>query len=164
MKSRFGLLAFAGMMMAGSAMADTKIGVVNEGRILQESAQAKQSNAAIKSEFQSQGQEIERLQKELEAADQDFQKNRMTMSETQLKAKQQEMQKKLATFQQKQMTFQQTLQKRQSEELAKLQEKAYSAVVKIAKDEGYDLVLSGGVIYVNPTLDITNKVLQNMGQ
>jgi len=164
MKNRFKFLAFLGLMMAGSAMADTKIAVVNEARILQESAQAKQSNAAIKSEFEGQGQEIARLQKELETADQDLQKNRMTLSESQLKAKQQELQKKFTEYQKKQVAFQQSLQKRQSEELSKLQEKAYSAVVKIAKDEGYDLVLSGGVIYSNPKLDITDKVLQTMGK
>jgi outer membrane protein len=164
MKNRFKFLAFVGLMMAGSALADTKIAVVNEARILQESTQAKQSNATIKSEFEGTAQEIERLQKELDAEDQDLQKNRMTMSESQLKAKQQALQKKFTEYQKKQMAFQQSLQKRQSEELNKLREKAYSAVVKISKDEGYDLVLSGGVIYSNPKLDITDQVLQTMGK
>ena len=48
---------------------------------------------------------------------------------------------------------------RRTEEVQKLEDQINQAVQQIARDNGYDLILSSPVIYVDPSLDITQQIL-----
>jgi len=51
---------------------------------------------------------------------------------------------------------------RRTEEVQKLEDQINQAVQEIAVDNGYDLILSSPVIYADPTLDITQLILDQM--
>jgi outer membrane protein len=51
---------------------------------------------------------------------------------------------------------------RRTEEVQKLEDQINQAVQQIARDNGYDLILSSPVIYADPTLDITQMVLDQL--
>jgi outer membrane protein len=51
---------------------------------------------------------------------------------------------------------------RRSEELDKLQKQIYKAIETLAKDMGYDLVVSDGVIVASERVDITDMVLKRL--
>lgn len=51
---------------------------------------------------------------------------------------------------------------RRTEEVQKLEDQINLAVQEIARDNGYDLILSSPVIYVDPSLDITQLVLDQL--
>jgi outer membrane protein len=51
---------------------------------------------------------------------------------------------------------------RRTEEIQKLEDQINQAVQEIAKDNGYDLILSSPVIYADPSLDITQLILDQL--
>jgi len=51
---------------------------------------------------------------------------------------------------------------RRTEEVQKLEDQINLAVQEIARDNGYDLILSSPVIYADPTLDITQLILEQL--
>jgi outer membrane protein len=51
---------------------------------------------------------------------------------------------------------------RRTEEVQKLEDQINQAVEQIARDNGYDLILSSPVVYADPTLDITDLVLDQL--
>jgi len=53
---------------------------------------------------------------------------------------------------------------RRNEELAALQKIVRKAIVEIARQENYDLIVHEGVIHASPKADITEKVLKKLGK
>jgi len=51
---------------------------------------------------------------------------------------------------------------RRTEEVQKLEDQINQAVQEIARDSGYDLILSSPVIYADPALDITQLILDQL--
>jgi len=51
---------------------------------------------------------------------------------------------------------------RRTEEVQKLEEQINQAVEEIARDNAYDLILSSPVVYADPTLDITQLILDQL--
>jgi len=51
---------------------------------------------------------------------------------------------------------------RRTEEVQKLEDQINQAVQEIARDSGYDLILSSPVIYADPSLDITQLILDQL--
>ena len=51
---------------------------------------------------------------------------------------------------------------RRTEEVQKLEDQINEAVQEIARDSGYDLILSSPVIYADPSLDITQLILEQL--
>lgn len=51
---------------------------------------------------------------------------------------------------------------RRTEEVQKLEDQINQAVEAIARDNGYDLILSSPVVYADPSLDITQLILDQL--
>ena len=51
---------------------------------------------------------------------------------------------------------------RRTEEVQKLEDQINQAVHEIARDNGYDLILSSPVVYADPSLDITQLILDQL--
>ena len=51
---------------------------------------------------------------------------------------------------------------RRTEEVQKLEDQINLAVQEIARDNGYDLILSSHVVYADPSLDITQLILDQL--
>lgn len=62
---------------------------------------------------------------------------------------------------QKTGAFEEDYNLRRNEEFASLQQNANRVIVKIAKQEGYDVILQD-VIYVNTQYDVTDSVIKEM--
>jgi Skp family chaperone for outer membrane proteins len=68
------LVLAASALPAGGALADTKVGVVNVSRLLQESPQAQAASQALENEFAGRRRELESQQKALKATEDKLQK------------------------------------------------------------------------------------------
>jgi outer membrane protein len=55
--------------------------------------------------------------------------------------------------------FREDVNFRFNEERAKIQKEVFDAIVKVAKDQGYDLVLFDGVAFASPKVDISDSVI-----
>ena len=79
-KSTFIALAALGAFAAAPAMAQSKIGVVDYGRLMEESPQAKTALEAIRTEFAPKQRELTTQQQTLKAKEDKLQKDAATMS------------------------------------------------------------------------------------
>jgi outer membrane protein len=59
--------------------------------------------------------------------------------------------------------FREDFNLRRNEELGKLQRLVYEAIVILAKEEGFDLIVNdGAVIFASTQVDITDKVISRL--
>jgi outer membrane protein len=84
----------------------------------------------------------------------------MTMSESDRVKKQKEIQSLKIDAQRTEREVREDIDIRRREEIAKVQKQVNIAVEKVAKEQGYDLVLYQGVAYAGKKVDITNIVIK----
>ena len=153
MLKKLAVLTFVALLSV-PAWADTKIGFVNTEKIFRDAAPAVRAQKKIEKEFEKRDQEMQRLAKQLQAAQESLEKNAVTMSETEKRNKEREFNDLNRDFQRKQREFREDLNQRRNEELAAVLERANKAIKAIAEAEKYDVILQEAV-YASPKLDIT---------
>ncbi|CAG0954102.1 Chaperone protein Skp [Rhodocyclaceae bacterium] len=158
MLKKLAVLTFVALLSV-PAWADTKIGFVNTEKIFRDAAPAVRAQKKIEKEFEKRDQEMQRLAKQLQAAQESLEKNAVTMSETEKRNKEREFNDLNRDFQRKQREFREDLNQRRNEELAAVLERANKAIKAIAEAEKYDVILQEAV-YASPKLDITEKVIK----
>ena len=84
------------------------------------------------------------------------------MSESERSKLEREILSKRRDLKRSQEEFRDDLNIRRNEVLAKLQKDMYQAVVSLAKEQKYDLVLTQGVVYSSNKVDITSSVLKKL--
>ena len=60
----------------------------------------------------------------------------------------------------KQDEFREDLNYRRNEEMVKIQKQIIQSIQQVAKDNNYDLVLSEGVLYASPKIDMSGLVIE----
>ena len=138
---------------------DFKAGFVNTDRIFREANSAKAAQAKLEQEFSKRERELVDGGNRLKAESEKFERDAPTMSEAQRAAKQRQLIEQDRTFQTKRREFQEDLNARKNEELAAVLDRANKVVMQVAESEKYDVILQEAV-YVNPKLDITDKVIK----
>ncbi|MDH5710127.1 MAG: OmpH family outer membrane protein [Gammaproteobacteria bacterium] len=147
---------------ANAIAADLKIGFVSVEKLLTEAPQVEAVNTAMLDRFGGKKKELEDMQKELQAMQEDYKRNELVMTEDKLKELQGQLIGKMQLFKQKEATLAQEVNTMRSQELAVLQKSVRDIINDIAKREHYDLVLSEGVVFASESLDITSTVLDQM--
>jgi outer membrane protein len=153
----------SGLFVAGEAAAELKLGYVNTQRIFRDAPVAQKAGKKLEGEFAKRDQELQRMAKQLKEMQENLEKNSVTMSETERRAKEKEFADLSREFQRRQREFREDLNLRQNEENAAVIEKANKAIIQIAKDEKFDLILQD-VVWVNPRLDITDRVIKALAE
>lgn len=157
------LLAAAAAALLGvaalPALAEGKFGFVNTERIMRDSTPAQRAQKKIEAEFVKRDQDLTRLADQLKRAQEELEKNAMTMAEGQRRGKEREISDLDREFQRKRREFQEDLNQRRNEELAQVLEQANRSIRLIAEQEKYDIIFQDAV-YANPRIDITDKVIK----
>jgi outer membrane protein len=144
---------------ASANAVELKIGVVNQERLLRESAPAKRSQGRLDKEFAARRAELDRMQKQGRDLETTLQKEGVTMPEADRAAKERQIAQLTRDFQRMQREIREDRTLRQNEELASIQELAQKAISEIAEKEKFDLILQDAV-FVSPRIDITDKVIK----
>jgi outer membrane protein len=144
--------------MAVPAMAE-KIGVVDYGRIINESPQAKALTEALDAEFNPRYQQLVSQDKALKAKAEKLQKDAATMTADQRSKAEKDMRDSVREFERKGKELKDDSEAKRNEELVKLQRVVDNEIREYAKAQGFDIVLMQGVIYATPTVNITDAVL-----
>lgn len=151
-------LALMGMMgVAQTASADTKFGFVNSERVMRESVPAVRAQQRLEKEFAKREQDLQRMSKDLEALQKDLESDKLSAMDRQ--SKERSFNDLNRDFQRRQREFREDLNQRRNEELASVIEKTNRAIKQIAEGEQYDVILQD-VVYANPRIDITDKVVK----
>ena len=144
---------------AAIAQENARIGFVNTDRMLREAAPAKTAQAKLEQEFSRREKEIDDAGATLKTASERFEREAPTLSESQRQNRQRQLMDQDREFQRKRREFQEDLNSRKQEELQQILDRANRVVKQVAEAEKYDVILQEAV-YVNPRLDITDKVIK----
>ena len=139
--------------------AELKIGVVDYGKLMEESPQAKTVVEAIRTEFTPRQRDLQNQQTTLKAKEDKLQKDGATMTEDQRQRTEKELRDSYRDLSRKQQEVQDDFNARRNEEMSRLQRTLIEEVRVYAKAQNFDLVVADGVIYSNPSLDITPQIL-----
>ncbi len=156
----FLIICFASTAGINSVLAeDLKIGAVNTIRVLEQSPQAISADALIKKEFSSRDRELVAQQKKVKSMEDRLAKDAAIMSVQERKKLERDIIGVRRELKRGQDEFREDVNFRFNEERAKIQKEVFDAIQKVAKDNGYDLVLFDGVAYASDKADFTDLVI-----
>jgi len=146
---------------AGSALAQSKIGVVQIERIVRDSVPAVRAQKKLEAEFAKREAELAKQSDALKRMQDELEKEGVTMSETARRNKERDFNDQSREFQRKQREYREDVNQRRNEELAQVIDQANRVIRQIAESEKYDIIFQEAA-YANPRIDITDKVIKMM--
>lgn len=161
-KSIFVLVTLGALLVSGASYAELKIGVYNNRAILDNLPNVQKEFDKLKAEFEPSEKKINDLQSKLLALQEDIEKNSGIISASDMQAKQLEFQAMRREYQLLGEDTERVFKVRQNEVVQSLQASIDQEVLKLAKEQSYDLILRTGVLYASPTVDITQEVLKRL--
>ena len=143
-----------------AAAQDLKIGVVSLQVIVERAPQTKAVMDALREEFAPREREILSKQKEIEDLQAKVQKDLAVMGETERRNAEKNLRDLQRDFQRLRTEYQEDSNLRRNEEFGVLQRSILKEVQDYAEQQGYDLIVGDGVLYVKSTVNITEEVLR----
>ncbi len=156
----FAMISLVASVTTVAHAQEYKIGVVNAVRILEQSPQARKTTALIEKEFSPRDRQLVADQKALKELEDRLAKDAAIMSESERRNLERDIINKRRELKRNEDEFREDLTFRRNEELAKIQTEIINAIQIVARDNNYDIVLSEGVIFASPQLDMTNLVIE----
>lgn len=161
MKTKIAL--FLGLLLAANVgFADLKIGVVNIPAVLEKAPQAEKAKKRLEQEFKPRDNQLVAQQKEIQGMEEKLNKNSSVMSDSERNRMEKDIQNKRRDAKRSQQEFSEDFNARRNDELGKLQRRIVEAIRAIAKDQEFDLILTDGVIYSSPQMDITSQLQEKL--
>ncbi|MFM8586237.1 MAG: OmpH family outer membrane protein [Gammaproteobacteria bacterium] len=149
-------------LMAAPAMAEIKIGVLDFGRLMDESPQGKALIESLRSEAAAKQRELQTAAASLQTKRDKLAKDRATMTPDQISRAEKDVRDGERDLARRQSEVNDDFNARRNEEMGKLQRTLIEEVRNYSKSQNFDLVVTDGVIYATPALDITPGVLAGM--
>ena len=157
------LTLLAIMVSTNIAYAEIKVGVVKVDQILKEAPQTAVSNKKLEKEFKVKTDKLKKSIASLQAKEEDFKKNSITMSDTSRESASKQLQTDRIDIQRDERELREDIDLRRREEINSLQGKVNIAIEELAKKDKYDLILYSGVAYASDAVDITGAVVKALG-
>jgi len=139
---------------------ELKIGFVNIQALMEGAPQTKAAMDALQEEFAPRQREFLAKQKEYEELATKVQKDVAVMGETERRNAEKNLRDLQREVTRLQTEFREDLNLRQNEELGILQRSLLKELQDYASQEGYDLVVSDGVVFASTAVNITAEVLR----
>lgn len=150
-------------VISGSLYAEPRIGFVDTAKLMEAAPQAKSAQTKIEAEFAPREKELVALQREIQKLEDDLSRDSAVLSEAESSKKERKILSRRRDLKRAQDEFRDDLNIRRNEVLNQLQKDMYTAVVTLAKEQDFDLILSQGVVYSSGKIDITDSVLKKLG-
>lgn len=148
------------LCVAAPALAqEIRIGFVNADRIMRESAPALRAQKKLEKEFERREQDLNRVAKQLQAMQDNLDKNSVSMPDADRRNREREFNDLNREFQRRQREYREDRNQRQNEELAGVLDRANKTIRQVAEAEKFDLIVQEAV-YFSPRIDITDKVIR----
>ena len=144
--------------------AEIKIGFVEIKKILQNAPQTVKANKKLEKEFTKRTKQLKKTVKKIKEKEIAFQKDSMTMSDSDREKKIKAIQSLKIDAQRTEREVREDIDLRRKEEIGNVQSLVNIAVEKVAKEQGYDLILYQGVAYAGKKVDITDVVIKALGK
>lgn len=157
-------LLFAAMILSmvfvAQASAQTGIAVVDVNKVVSECKAGQRAQTDIRQRFERVNAEITKLGEELQAMQQDFQKQVSMMNDSAKAKRQQEIEEKFQAFNQRRMQAQQEIADAERTALSPIVENLKNILDGIGQRNKYAIILDlRNVPYYAPKIDITKEVI-----
>lgn len=147
-------------MAAAAPAQEIKIGYVNSERVLREATPAKAAQAKLEAEFSKRDRELADQAARLKAGADKLDKDGPTLAEAERSRRQRELVEQDRDLQRKRREFQEDLNQRKNEELSTVVERANRVIKQLMESDKFDLILTEGVYFVSPRIDVTERVIR----
>ena len=159
------LLVFIFILSANVVSAQTiKIGYVNAVKVIEKAPQGEAALKKLESEFGPRDKQLVSMRKDIKELEDYLEKNALIIKDADLSEKEREILVMKRDLRRATQEFREDYNLRRNEELAVLQKIVKKAILEIAKQEKYDLIVHEGAIYASSTIDITDKVLKKLSK
>jgi outer membrane protein len=139
--------------------AELKIGYINFGRLLEESPQARAAQQSLEGEFLPRQREVAAQQKSLEEKRDRIKREAAVMSEADRIKAEREVRDLELNVTRRFNELQEDLNLRRNEEVGRMQRALLQEVQSYARANGFQLVVSEGVLFAAEGMDITPQVV-----
>ena len=161
MKQILPILAMLLMVVAGPATAQQlRVGYVDMKQVLDNAPQVVAGREQLDLEFRPRNETIEFQERQVQEMDDRLQMG--DLSEDSRIRLDRDLRELRRNVNRQKEDLRDELSFRRTEEIQKLEGQIDLAVQEIARDNGYDLILSSPVIYADPSLDITHLILDQL--
>lgn len=150
------------MATGGLAHAQARIGYVDMKRLLDEAPQVAAGRSKLAREFEDRNDELKIKERRLESMEQRLMDESASLSEEQrinLEWEIRSLRREINTTRQQ---LSDDLNIRLNEELSQVDDEVEKAIRTIAREQGYDLVLSSPVEFASDRINLTDQVLQRL--
>jgi len=158
----FILVAVVAGFQSTLVVAELKVGVYDNRKILESLPSVQKEFEKLNAEFAPKQKEIKDKQNSLLKLKEDIEKNAPVLAASDLQAKQLEYQSKRRELQLLAEDTERVFSVRRNEVARTIQSSVDTEVLKVAKQEGFDLILRSGVLYASPKVDITEQILKRL--
>ena len=162
-----GVLGAAAALVIGAApaAAQIKIGFVNSQRILAEAPGVQQVQQTLQAEMTRLRAPLDSMEQRLNAANTAFQQQQATLTPQAREQRQTELQQQYAAYQQRGQQLQEQAQQRQQQLVQPVMQQINAAIEALRREGAFTMIVDssqGGIVTVDPALDLTDRVLQRM--
>ena len=152
------------MLGTGAIGAELRVAYVNMAKVLEDAPQATEASAKLEQSFSPREREIVALQREVRELEERLLRDGQGMTDVTRGGLELDLRSRKRELKSQQDEFREDLNLRKGQELAAIQRLVIDAIQGLAKREGYDLVLSEGVVFASSRVDVTDRVLERLRQ
>lgn len=141
---------------------DLKIGVVIVAKVLEMAPQAEAASKKLEREFVQRDKNLAKAQQEFNKLKEQLERDGDIMSESERRKLERDVIARKRDLRRDKEEFREDVNMRRNEELGILQRRISEVILSLARDGGYDLILSDGVVFASDTVDITDQVIKRL--
>ncbi len=155
----------AWLLLSGSAFAsDYRIAVVDPNQVVEQSPQYEAARGALQREVEDRERILREQQDQISALQGRLEREGALMSESEIQRLQNDIRSRTRKLKYARDEFQEDFALRQNELRTKLALQVREVIVEVAKEEKIDLVISEGLVYFSPRIDISTQIIERLKQ
>ena len=159
------LLGLLLLVMIGPVSAAVNVGVVNVHELLQRMPEAAKVLSSMEKEFSGRKNALQGLETQLKTKSEALQKDKDVLNDSELKKRQKEVIDIQRKWQDMGNELREDVTRRQQEETQRLLKQINAALIKVAKNKKYDLIIHRDAApYVADSVEVTEQVMQVLAQ
>lgn len=168
MKTRLVLAVVAALLcFAPAARADTKLGIVDVQRVIDESNRGKAARDLLQKRFEQEKADLEQKGKAIELFKEDLEKQALVLTPEKRAEKQDELERRIKDFTRLKKDKQEEFNKKQMQVLREVMGAVMEVIQGYGKEQGFTAILDGTqgpVLFVGDGVDITAEIVERFNQ
>ena len=141
------------------ALAEMRIAVIDPIRAISETSEVKERTSALELDMKKKEAEMVKLRDEIMALEEKLKRDAAVMSEADRGKAERELRDGQRDLARRFNELQEDANLRRNEEFAKVQRSLLQEVQTYARANGFDLIVSDGVLFASPAVDVTAQVV-----